>query len=277
MPSCLVCHRAEPPEPLYQGLVRCPECGFVWADLSVPEEEIKALYNRNYFFDGEYSDYLAERAALERSFRHQLKTFRRHAPGGSVFDIGCAYGFFLNVAREFYEPAAGIDLCSEAVEFCTNELGLNVTRGEFLEQDLQPGQYDHYTCWMTIEHLAQPAEYVERVAELLQPGGCFAVVTGDIEALNARLAGPRWRVIHPPTHLWYFSKRSLAQLLRRCGLELVHCSYVGTHRSVDMVLHKLLAHRHRALYEKLEHGPWKNWIFYFNSFDNLYVIARKPG
>ncbi|MBI2301968.1 MAG: class I SAM-dependent methyltransferase [Armatimonadetes bacterium] len=277
MSECIVCGGTDAFTPLYAGLVRCPRCGFVKADMSLSDDEARAIYAHNYFFDGEYADYLAEQRALEKSFRGQLRTLRRFAPSGALFDIGCAYGFFLNLARQCYDPVAGVDICEEAVEHCRAAFGLDVRCGEFLDLPLEPGAWSTFTCWMTIEHLTQPGEYVRKVAELLPPGGHFALVTGDIEALNPRLAGPRWRLIHPPTHLSYFSKRSLTRLLRRHGLEVVYCRYVGTWRRVDLALHGLLARKHHKLYELLSKNPWREWMFYFNSYDNLYVVARKTG
>ena len=59
--------------------------------------------------------------------------------------------------------------------------------------------------WDTIEHLKRPDLFVQKAAADLRPGGLIALTTGDIGSLNARLRGARWRMIHPPTHLHYFS------------------------------------------------------------------------
>ncbi len=56
--------------------------------------------------------------------------------------------------------------------------------------------------------------------ELLAPGGHLFITTGDIDSFNARLRGAKWRQIHPPTHVNYFSKRTLALMLERLGFRV---------------------------------------------------------
>ena len=57
--SCLVCggtyRRSRLP-----GLFQCDTCGFVSADLSIPDDDLRALYGADYFHGHEYLDYLAE-------------------------------------------------------------------------------------------------------------------------------------------------------------------------------------------------------------------------
>jgi hypothetical protein len=71
--------------------------------------------------------------------------------------------------------------------------------------------------------LLSPVELLEIVASRdLEPGGLLALTTGDIGSLNARLRGSNWRMIHPPTHLHYFSVQSITSLLKRHGIDTVH-------------------------------------------------------
>ena len=56
--------------------------------------------------------------------------------------------------------------------------------------------------WDTIEHLAEPEAYLEKIAKSLPVGGWLFLTTGDIGSPMARARGSRWRMIHPPTHLY---------------------------------------------------------------------------
>ena len=57
--SCLVCggtyRRSRLP-----GLFQCDTCGFVSADLRIPDDQLRALYGADYFHGHEYLDYVAE-------------------------------------------------------------------------------------------------------------------------------------------------------------------------------------------------------------------------
>src|SRR5262249_20847419 len=77
--------------------------------------------------------------------------------------------------------------------------------------------FDVVCLWDTIEHLPRPDLFLQKARQLLRPNGRLFLTTGDISSLNARLRGRKWRQIHPPSHLHYFSKDSIAKILRRTG------------------------------------------------------------
>jgi hypothetical protein len=103
------------------------------------------------------------------------------------------------------------------------------------------------------------------------------VTTGDAASLNARLRGRRWRLIHPPTHLHYFTRASLRALLERHGFEVVHDRTCGFFRSADQMLHGVLAlrwgqHRLVALLRRL---GLADVDVYLDLGDIRYVVARR--
>jgi hypothetical protein len=133
--------------------------------------------------------------------------------------------------------------------------------------------------WDTIEHLARPDLYLAKAAALVPPGGVIAISTGDVGSLVARLRGARWRQIHPPTHLHYFSRDTLGRLLAAHGLDVCHVEYDGLYRSVDTMAFIVLTikHRQEALYRLLKRLRLLDWNLYLNLFDTMVVVARKRG
>ena len=96
---------------------------------------------------------------------------------------------------------------------------------------LPEGAYDVVTMWDVIEHLPDPASTLRAVHSALRPGGVFAVTTMDVDALFPRVAGRFWPW-YMQMHLVYFSRRTLGELLRRCGFEVVE---VTRHRRIVRV------------------------------------------
>ena len=131
--------------------------------------------------------------------------------------------------------------------------------------------------WDTIEHLLSPDRFVAKAAADLKPGGYIAFTTGDIGSLNARLRGRRWRMIHPPTHLHYFSAATARRLLAAHGFEVVHMSHPGATRSVRSILYILLALRmgRPRWYEAIGRLPLARLSFALNLGDIMFVIARR--
>lgn len=263
----------------YAGLRRCATCSHMWADLSIDADAISRLYQRSYFFGDEYSDYLADRRIIEKNFAGRLQTLRRFLTKAHtrLFEIGCAYGLFLNAARPNFDTAEGIDISDDAVRYARDEFHLAVSQGDLLDADLSGRQFDVVCMWDTIEHLARPRKYLEAVAPHMAAGALVAITTGDIGSLNARFQKGRWRMIHPPTHLHYFTRQSLIRLLDRCGFDVVHVEHCGVYRSLSGMLHNLATLRWKQprLGEWFQRTMPKGLDLYLNLYDIMYIVAKR--
>lgn len=236
---CIACG-AEAWKPLYRGLIRCFGCGFVRAADLPAAEELARLYGPGYFQGEEYADYLGDAPAHAQNFR--LRFDRVTSVAGSIestFEIGCAYGLWLKTAAERGVRAAGIDISREAVRHAAEALGLDARLGAFEDAPIRAGEFQTYCMWDTVEHLPHPEAYVEKVSSLLPAGGWLFLSTGDIGSRLARRQGERWRMIHPPTHLQYFSRETMTRFLARQRLEVVHVESTAMCRSLHGTLEGL--------------------------------------
>jgi 2-polyprenyl-3-methyl-5-hydroxy-6-metoxy-1,4-benzoquinol methylase len=278
VPNCLVCGGRMQPSSL-PGLVQCDTCGFVSANMTLTDEEIAKLYDRSYFHGDEYLDYVAEEDSLRLNFQGRLRTLQQIVPDlrqRDIFEIGCAYGFFLDEARHFARSVAGMDISQDAIAYGHSQLGLDVRQGDYLSRDLGR-KYDIVAMWDTVEHLQRPDLFIEKIKDDLEPGGVLALTTGDIGSVNARLRGPKWRMIHPPTHLHYFSASTMKLLLERHGFDVVHLSHPGISRRLRSILYYVLVWRTRKteLYNALSRWRVFDLRITVNMFDIMYVIARR--
>jgi SAM-dependent methyltransferase len=242
---------------------------------------LAALYGEGYFKGEEYLDYIAEEPSLRINFRRRLATLRKIAPDLSrldLFEIGCAYGFFLDEARPWLRSAFGIDISAEAVRFAVQERGVNASQGDYLSLNLGR-KFDIIAMWDTVEHLKYPNRFIEKAAQDLRPGGLLAITTGDIGSLAARLQGRHWRLIHPPTHLHYFSVPTISELLHRNGFDVVHISHPGNSRSLRAALYfiTVLQMKRPKLYDAFRSSRIFDWHLTVNLYDIMYVIARRKS
>ena len=251
----------------------------VSADIAVSDAELTRLYRRDYFHGQEYFDYVAEEQSLKLNFQLRIATLQQLIPNlgtSELFEIGCAYGFFLDQVRGAVRSAAGVDISADAVAFAVAERGVDARHGDYLTMDLGR-QVDVVTLWDTIEHLKRPDLFVEKIACDVLQGGHIALTTSDIGSLNARIRGWHWRMIHPPTHLHYFSVRSISWLLDRCGFEVIHVSHPGQSRTVGEMAYLVLAGQINkpGLARLLERLPISRWRLTLNLFDIMFVVARR--
>lgn len=279
--QCLVCDQDAFTGSRIPGLLQCSRCSFVTADLSLTPEQLAGLYGERYYLGDEYGDYLGCRNTIQRNFRSALNIIERYSPqpsGKRLFEIGAAYGLFLDVARQQYAEVEGIDISGYATAYARNQLGLKVAAGDFLDYEITR-PIDVACLWDTIEHVQNPHLYIEKLARHMNPGAVVAITTGDIASGMARLRGKRWRQIHPPTHLHYFSRQTLAKLLEKHGLRVVHTSYDGMYRSVDLIAHILLVIRRQrqGVYSALKRVGLLNWDLYMNLYDIVLMIGQKTA
>ena len=171
----------------------------------------------------------------------------------------------------------GIDINAEACAQAAHLLGVEVRCGELLDLPLARASYDAACLWATLEHLRAPDATLARIGELVRPGGVVALTTGDFGSLVARLRGGRWRQIHPPTHLFYFTRAAVEALLARAGFTLIYADHPGTDRCLDEVLYTLCVARHDRpdLYRRLARLGLTRGTFYLNLFDTLFVVGRR--
>ena len=277
-PSCLVCGGQYKAASL-PGLLECASCGFITADVDLTADALRELYTSTYFSGEEYRDYVGERALFEKHFRQRMRTLLRFVPDPGtkrLLEIGSAYGFFLAVAREHFKSVEGIDISADAVGYAVSELGLTATAGDFLDYPLAH-PVDVVCMWDTIEHLQHPHLYIERASANMNRGGVIAITTGDIGSLMARMRGAKWRQIHPPTHLHYFSKATLTKLLDRCGFTVRYSGSDGVYRSLDTIAYIILNIKRQqpGLYRMLKKTGLLRLDFYLNMYDIMFLIAEK--
>ncbi len=263
--KCSVC-LSEKAESLWPEIkvVKC-ECGHIYYNEKLSNDEINELYTDKYFKGEEYSDYLSDKDIIQKNFSKRLKVIKRFAPQGRLLEIGSAYGFFLELAKNNYETE-GFEICKEAALHAKDQLKLNVHHADFLAETVE-GSRDVVCLFDCIEHLERPELFIEKISKLMNKNGKIVITTGDIGTLVPKMRGKNWRLVHPPTHIHYFSFNSLEKLLNRYGFKVVHRGYPGVWRSVNQVATSVLKTK-----KPVELFPFS---FYLNTFDIMEVIAVK--
>jgi hypothetical protein len=96
------------------------------------------------------------------------------------------------------------------------------------------------------------------------------------------LQGLKWRQIHPPTHLFYFTRPSLRQLCGRVGLETVRFDSVTVHRRLRSAFRALqrlhgdsVSGRVARLGLRLLPATVLDWGIPLNLLDTLCLVARR--
>jgi 2-polyprenyl-3-methyl-5-hydroxy-6-metoxy-1,4-benzoquinol methylase len=275
------CCDCEQSKPFHHDTLLCLDCGHAWYPRDRIQVQLKDLYNQNYFTEIDYSNYVSEGPVLKKTFARYLRQLTRDLPPRStILEIGCAYGFFMDVAEPLYS-VTGIDLARDAVE-AARAKGHRALVGALAEQPFESSTFDAVCLWDTIEHLEEPRDCLRRCSNMLKAGGFLYLTTGDLSSMLATLQGEKWRMFHPPSHLQYFSRTSLTRMLQRAGFEDVESSPIAQWHSLANVLGGLRLHSKSRVIrgaagalDRLTPHVLKRVNFPIPTGDILWVKARK--
>jgi len=140
----------------------------------------------------------------------------------SFLDVGCNYGFALDLGRFLYGwQVVGVEP-SLAGRRGAVELGLDI-RNEYLTPESQVGEgYDLIFASEVVEHVTDPLGFLQAIAARLSPSGQAVLTTPAADYLVP--TNPEAEVlaaISPGYHVFLASASGLEQLLRRAGFRSV--------------------------------------------------------
>ncbi len=133
-----------------------------------------------YWFE---SIHRGDRELIKRRQQPYLEYFEGCA---NVLDIGCGHGEFLELMAEKGIGGYGIDIESDAVQFCADR-GLRAEQAEALEHlaSLADESLDGVFISQVVEHMT-PGELIEMVGLAylrMKPGGCVVIETPNPQCL----------------------------------------------------------------------------------------------
>lgn len=279
--NCIVCEVSNFIFLYKNALKKCKACGFVTANIEIGTDELKKIYTENYFKGEEYLDYLKDRRALQFNFRSRLQQIQSHVQDikfKNILEIGCAYGFFAQILKDKY-PASkyiGLDVVEEPILYGKEVLGQNLVKDDYLTHS-STNKYTDVFMWDVVEHLQRPDLFFKKIYSELEDEGFVYITTGDIDALLPRIQRHKWRMIHPPSHLHYFSKNTLTAMLKKEGFEVKFIKYPFVYRSIKQIFYSLfiLKKHNNSLLKKIFDLIPERWLIPLNTFDIMFVCAQK--
>jgi 2-polyprenyl-3-methyl-5-hydroxy-6-metoxy-1,4-benzoquinol methylase len=184
----------------------------------IDETQIEELYR-----EVEDPDYLVSEEERRASFKKTLEDIGRYyqpRPPGRLLEVGSSVGLFLEEAEKLGWSATGIEPSVWAAKEAERR-GLNVHTGTLESFNGRCDPFDVVAMWDVLEHLIDPLDCMKRLQALLKPDGLLALSTVNIGGLGARILRGRWPWLMR-MHLHYFTRRSLGEMARQSGLELLH-------------------------------------------------------
>lgn len=200
------------------GLFHCEKCDSRFYD---PFPEID--YYSHTIDDLDTRTYVESEAGIEFSFRN-LAPVLSLRPQGTFLDVGCGYGFSVDLARRAFgweaqgvEPSTYGKIGSVSLDFplLADFLTINCP--------LKGRQFDVIYSSEVIEHTSNAREFVGIALHYLAPHGILILTTPNSKSINDpdKSISQKLAYLSPGAHTVLFSPAALTDLLQQCGLEHV--------------------------------------------------------
>jgi SAM-dependent methyltransferase len=239
--------------------MRCQACSLVWLSRPPGPTEMYLHYTDEY-----HKLISAAGADSPRRWRARKATLDLHKRLGSLLDLGCSSGAFLESLSKESWKLYGVEMSADCAKTAEARSGAHVFVGDILDAPFPPESFDVVTCFDVLEHLYEPRRVMSRITEWLRPGGIFYVLVPNVDSAEARVFGSYWHGLELPRHLFHYSPTSLKFLaesagLREVSLETRRNPAVGTSlRYVcDDILRTVAVHRTPVAYQRQAGLPWR--------------------
>jgi SAM-dependent methyltransferase len=254
-------------------MVKCDGCGLVRADPAVDPQVIADLYSKSGF------DYAEEVANLKRTYGRYLRKVDDYVESkGSLLEIGCGNGFFLEKALSMgYKTVMGIEPSMKAIEASNPSV-----RPTIICDIMRPGlfgaeEFDVICMFQLLDHISDPTTFLRECFKVLKPGGVVLSINHNVKALSARLLGKASPIVDIE-HTFLFSKITIARLFGVHKFEVKQSGLVLNSYTIKYLVHlaPIASLFKQALLSVLVNAGLGR-IGLSLPLGNLYLIAQKPA
>jgi 2-polyprenyl-3-methyl-5-hydroxy-6-metoxy-1,4-benzoquinol methylase len=205
------------------AVVRCAACGFKFTNPRPSEGEIGRYYQSDeYISHSDTSKGIVNRmyqSVRNRTLKKKLALVNSLSAKGSILDIGCGTGYFLDTCKKDGWNTMGIEPDPKARKHGVEAFGLDVQEESALPS-LPSHSFEVITMWHVLEHVHRLNERVEELKRLLKPGGAIIVAVPNCSSLDAKVYGPEWAAWDVPRHLYHFTPADIEKLFSKHGLKV---------------------------------------------------------
>lgn len=197
---------------------RCAECGVVRLYDRVAADQLHRLY-AGYYPGADPSPDELRRQLENPTFAHRRRRLEAAVPAGRrrIFEVGCGDGNFLALLREHGWDVHGSEYDPETAALVRRRHGIDLFVGDVADAVPPGAPFAVAAAYHVLEHVYRPAEWLAAVRRMMGPAGTLHLQVPNHGSLTRRLTGPAWASVMFPQHVFFYTPRTLAGLLRRAG------------------------------------------------------------
>ena len=208
----------------------CTDCGlYVSTKPNTAEEaEEEGVY------DGAYHAELYQPSAARkrRTGGFRLQLLESLAEPGELLDIGCSLGYLVEAAAARGWDAHGVDISEDVVKDCRDR-GLQVNTGDMQHLDFPDEKFDVIYLRHVLEHDVDLWACLAEMKRVLKSPGLLMIEVPCVDCWQVRGRREKYDKFWHTCHCYWFSRRSLRNILQRAGYHEVRLPRYGRKALAD--------------------------------------------
>jgi 2-polyprenyl-3-methyl-5-hydroxy-6-metoxy-1,4-benzoquinol methylase len=203
---------------------QCNTCYFLFTNPRPDIEKIGAYYQSQDYIShhDDAKDLMSKLYTSVRNYtiKQKIKLINELKPGqGSLLDIGCGTGSFLQATRQAGWKISGTEPDPEARQIAAKKVGEDLYESI---NHIEPANrsYDVITMWHVLEHVHLLNETLDWLSGHLTAEGKIIIAVPNPQSADATHYGRFWAAYDVPRHLYHFTKDSMALLMKKHGFKI---------------------------------------------------------
>jgi len=194
-----------------------------------------SIYEDKDYFTSKYKDqygktYEEDKPNIVNVGRRRMETIEKiNRKKGKILDIGCAMGFFLEVAKDSGWEEYGIEISHYASELARNNLLLNIKTASFIDVELKEELFDAVTLFYVAEHFPDIEKVIKKVYKILKLNGVIAIAIPNRGGISFRMNKNNYMNEHPCDHYIDTNPKNIKRFLRQYGFITKRIVSTGIH------------------------------------------------
>lgn len=213
----------------------CLDCGAYYLHPRISARNLKIYYPDWYLpyrgadAWGKFASFVTR--SQQKTDRKRVRLCKKYAPRRKeavrLLDVGCGKPDFLAECRKRTSwQLKGIDFTDAGWQHETYKQ-LDLVEGDVQRFETDE-KFDLITMWHYLEHDYDPPRTLQKVAELLRPGGGAIIEVPDPKSLTQRWQKEFWEGWHTPRHTVLYTGKSFEMMCEASGLHLKKWMRYGT-------------------------------------------------
>jgi 2-polyprenyl-3-methyl-5-hydroxy-6-metoxy-1,4-benzoquinol methylase len=218
-------------------IVKCKNCDLMYANpqithgeggkvlIATPEVEVVTEKDLEDFTPENYQ-YLAKQYLQIKDYKNVVD-FIDNRKRGVLMEVGAYAGNFCNEAKKRGWDIMGIEPLKLPVLYAKKNFDLDFVPTTFEECDLEPNSISAAVTFHVIEHIYNPREFILKIYNALEKNGILIFETPTYDSLSFKVLGYRERSMRCNGHIYFFTMKTLGDLMKSCGFRIVKHERVG--------------------------------------------------